>query len=260
MAGTDDIGTETALTRGTGTQTLERGLDLMELVAHEPMRLVDLLKRSNLTRSTAHRLVQCLLGRGFLALAHEGYIRPGPKLLQLAALAQSNSDLLMTARPHLESLSARTGLSSFLGRREGDYSVHLHRAPGTQRVIVATPVGTRRRLAETSLGKALLLDDDLASWRRLFAEADPECVAQDWEAEMRRSAAEGVVLHEGPPPDMIRAVAAPVRDVTGRIVGAVSVATVAQYLDAPGMAALAPEVRATAEAVGKELGWEPPRG
>jgi DNA-binding IclR family transcriptional regulator len=240
----------------TGTQTLERGLDLLELVARDPMRTTELVMRSGLSRSTAMRLVHCLVERGFLTLGSESQLRPGPTLLQLGACAQASSDLLTVARPHLETLSARTGLSTFLGRRDGDYSVHLHRTAGVQRVMVVTPVGTRRRLAETSLGKVLLLDEDEATRQRLLKQADPEAISRDWQESMREGEARGVILHEGPPPDSIRAIAAPVRDLTGRIVAAISVATVAQYIDKAGMEALAPEVIATAHAISGELGWQ----
>jgi DNA-binding IclR family transcriptional regulator len=244
--------------RATGTQTLERGLDLLDLVVREPMRASRLAEASNLTRSTTNRLVHCLVDRGLLIVAEDGQLRPGPTLLQLGALAQSRCDLHASARTHLEALSARTGLCAFLGRRDGDFSVHLHRTPGVQKVLVGTPVGTRRALAETSLGKALLLDDDRTTWKRLFEASEAATDWAAWEAEMRRNVAEGVVLHEAPPPDRIRAVAAPIRDASGRIVGAISVASAAHYLDDAAMAELAPLVRGTGEKISAEFGWTKP--
>lgn len=242
-----------------GVQTLERGLDLLERVAQEPITLAELAELHGLPRRTAARLVNGLIDRGFVRASDKGPLRAGPKLIQLGAAAESRTGLLSVARAPLKALSQRTGLSSFLGRRDGDDSVHLHRTTGAQRVMVATPVGTRRQLAETSLGKALLLDDTAETWARLFAAADPHYRPRDWRALMAKAAARGAVLHEGPPPDSIRAIAVPVRDAAGGIVGAISVASVAQYLDADGMAALAPEVQATAEAISRALGWQAPR-
>ena len=241
-----------------GAQTLERGLDLLEHVAREPMPLTALADRAGLPRRTAARLVQGLIDRGFLLQVRGGHLRAGPKLIQLGAAAQSRIGLVATARAPLRALSARTGLSSFLGGREGDYSVHLHRTSGAQRVMVVTPVGTRRQLSETSLGKALLLDDDGESWRRLFEAGDPIYHVQDWKERMDRAAAAGVVIHEGPPPDSIRAVAMPVRDASGRVVGAISVASVAQYLDTQGLTDLVPQVREAAETISRALGWPGP--
>jgi DNA-binding IclR family transcriptional regulator len=237
-----------------GTQTLERGLDVLERVVREPMRLPDLCKESGLSRGTTIRLVNGLVERGFLSLGGKGLLRAGPMVFQLGAAAQFPNDLLRTAEPYLRALTSRTGLCSFLGRRDGDDSVNLHRLIGAQRVVVATPVGTRRRLAETSVGKALLLDQDPTELERLFALADPDYLSSDWRAEMAEHAANGFVLHRGPPPDSVRAAAAPVRDGTSQIVGAISVASVAQYLDEARLTELAATVKETAEAISDALG------
>lgn len=245
-------------TTAKGTQTLVRGLDLVERVVRQPMRIAELARQSGLSPATTGRLVSGLVNRGFLAVAPTGQLRAGPRLIQLGSAAQSRHGLLAIAAPYLKTLSEQSGLCSFLGRRDGDYSVHLHRNQGSQRVIVATPVGTRRRLAETSLGKALLLDETPEGWKRQLANADPLYITGDWEAQMREAAANGVVVHVGPPPDSIRAVAAPVRDASERIVGAISVATVAQYVDAAQMEQLAPLVKQTAQEIGRALGFHIP--
>jgi DNA-binding IclR family transcriptional regulator len=63
--------------------------------------------------------------------------------------------------------------------------------------------------------------------------------------------------------DQIRCVAAPVRDVSGKIVAAISVSSAAQYMDDDRMAALSAEVRETAQKISTDLGWSrdvrPPR-
>lgn len=249
-----DAGEQEGRGHPAGTQTLVRGLDLLERVVRRPLKVMELADEAGLSRSTTTRLVNGLVDRGFVTVASRGELRAGPKLIQLGFAAEGRNDLLATAIPHLAQLSDATGLCSFLGRRDGDYSVHLFRNPGKQRVIVATPVGTRRWLAETSLGKALMLDDDQASWTRLFEGADPAARQAGWPAEMRRHLNRGVVIHFGPPPDSIRAVATPVRDVTGKIVGAISVATVAQYVDRTDMQRLAEDVRACATRISAGLG------
>jgi DNA-binding IclR family transcriptional regulator len=56
--------------------------------------------------------------------------------------------------------------------------------------------------------------------------------------------------------DRIRCVAAPVRDATQAIVGAISVSSAAQYMDDTRMKALAEDVRATARAISRDMGWQ----
>ena len=240
--------------RKTGTQTLERGLDLLELAVNESLTLAELTTRSGLPRGVAYRLVTALAGREFLAQSGNGRFRGGPSLLRLSHRAGEQTDIAAIARPHLDALSERTGLSAFLGRRDGEYSVHLLRSQGSERVAVTTQPGTRRLLPETGMGKALMLDDTPAEWARLQtligAEHRPDALVPALEA----AAANGVVLQRGPPPDSICSVAAPVRDATGRIVAAINVAAAAPYLSDARMAELAPWVKQAAEAVGTVLG------
>jgi len=55
--------------------------------------------------------------------------------------------------------------------------------------------------------------------------------------------------------DQIRCVAAPIRNATGHIVGAISVSSAAQYMSDARMDELAATVRDTASQISRELGW-----
>jgi DNA-binding IclR family transcriptional regulator len=57
--------------------------------------------------------------------------------------------------------------------------------------------------------------------------------------------------------DRVRCVGAPVRDATGGIVAAISVSSVAQYMDDQRMHDLLPIVTGTAKNISLELGWQP---
>ncbi|MBI0476117.1 IclR family transcriptional regulator [Sphingomonas sp. MA1305] len=240
--------------RPTGVQTLERGLDLLERVVDRRRRLGELAAESGLTKSTAWRLTNALIERGYLAMSPTGEMRGGPKLLQLRARMDDAGEMLAAATPVLEALAEKTGISAFLGRRDHDHSVHLYRSDGGERVAVTTPVGTRRPLGETSLGKALMLDDGEAAWGKAFAAA-PAAAQAEAMAAMHKAAAAGVVLNQGPPPDRVHAIAAPVRDASGTIVAAISIAGAAQYLDTGRMAKLAPVVRTAGETISRQLGY-----
>ena len=55
--------------------------------------------------------------------------------------------------------------------------------------------------------------------------------------------------------DLIRCVAAPIRDASGRIVAALSVSSAAQYMSDERMEALTGDVLATAAAISSDIGW-----
>ncbi|HJS11876.1 IclR family transcriptional regulator [Sphingopyxis sp.] len=244
-----------------GSQTLLRGLDMLDKVIDGPVKLAELSARMGLTRSTTHRLANALIDRGFLIfLPREGY-QLGPKLLQLGFLAQSQADVVQIARPRLEELATLTEDTVHLGRLDSDLALYLDKISGRRRVEISSRIGDRQPLTSTGLGKALLLDDSEADWQRLFG-GDRASGAQQvdydvWLERMRGYAEAGHAFDLEENEDLIRCVAAPIRDASGKIVAAISVSSAAQYMDDARMAALSEDVRDTARQISGDLGWTP---
>jgi DNA-binding IclR family transcriptional regulator len=243
----------------TGSQTLLRGLDMLDQVVDGPVRLAELSQRMGLTRSTTHRLANALIDRGFLTyLPRDGY-QLGPKLLQLGFLAQSQADIVQIARPRIEALAAATEDTVHLGRLDGELALYLDKIPGRRRVEISSRVGDRHPLTSTGLGKALLIDGDEEEWARLFAadqaHGTPRAERDVWFERMRHYAQAGHAFDLEENEDQIRCVAAPFRDASGKIVGAISISSAAQYMADDRMEALSSEVRETAQLISRDLGW-----
>lgn len=243
-----------------GAQTLMRALDILDEVIGGPVKAVELARKLDLSKTTTHRLAQALKSRDYLAATRDGYSL-GPKLLQLGAMALEQTDFVQVARPLMESLSDRTSFCVFVGKREGDWSRHLERVTGRQRLRVSTSPGDRRPIVETGLGKALLLDEDLATLERIYrhVKADafeaPKMAA--WLDEMQGHISRGVVLHSSDLGDGVRSIAAPVRDAMGRICIALSIAGAALYLSDDVMLSLSKEVQRTAAEISAACGYRP---
>lgn len=256
----DDVAGKNAGTAG--SQTLMRGLDIIEAVANRETTLAQLASALGLNRSTVHRLAASLVERGYLAFTpREGY-RLGAKLLELGHLAQAQIDLIQIARPLIEALAESTGDTVHLGVLDDDQALYLDKVPGQRRITISSRVGDRQPLSPTGLGKALMLDHDEVYWReRLAADRAAGAAPIDadlWHRRMRDYVAAGRAYDLEENEDQIRCVAAPVRETSGRIVGAISVSSAAQYMKDERMAALTGEVIATAQAISRELGWTPP--
>jgi DNA-binding IclR family transcriptional regulator len=244
-----------------GSQTLVRGLDMLDKVIDGPVKLAELSQRMSLTRSTTHRLANALIDRGFLTyLPRDGY-QLGPKLIQLGFLAQSQADIVQIARPRMEDLAATTEDTVHLGRLDGDLALYLDKIPGRRRVEISSRIGDRQPLTSTGLGKALLIDGSEGEWTRLFdadqAQGAPRANRETWFERMRGYADAGHAFDLEENEDQIRCVAAPVRDVSGKIVAAISVSSAAQYMDDERMAELSVEVRNAAQKISTDLGWSP---
>lgn len=241
-----------------GAQTLMRALDILDAVIDGPIRTTDLARRLGVSKTTAHRLVQALRSRNYLAVTPEG-LALGPKLLHLGRLATEQIDYVRVARPFMETLSERTGICVFLAKREGDFSRHLERVTGTQRLRVATAPGDRRPVAETGLGKTLLLDESEEEWERLYRAARGETVTaaalKRFIAQMREAKEAGSLIHDSELGDGVRSIAAPVRDSFGKICVAISIASAAFYLADRDIDKLRAAVVETADQISEALGY-----
>jgi DNA-binding IclR family transcriptional regulator len=243
-----------------GSQTLVRGLDVLEAVASGATNLLSLADTLKLNRSTTHRLAATLVEHRYLSFAPRIGYALGPKLLELGYLARDLMSFPRVARDHIESLAAATGDTVHLGILDGTRALYLDKIPGSRRVEIRSRIGDRHPLRSTGLGKALILDMGETRWRELYESENRDGKRYDvsltaWLKRMREYASAGHALDLEENEDRIRCVAAPVRDATQAIVGAISVSSAAQYMDDARMKALAEQVRATARAISRDLGW-----
>jgi DNA-binding IclR family transcriptional regulator len=181
-------------------------------------------------------------------------------LLELGYLARDQMSLPRIARDHIESLAAATGDTVHLGILDDTRALYLDKIPGRRRVEIRSHIGDRHPLRSTGLGKALILDLGEARWRELYEAEDREgkpyeVTLNAWLKRMREYAKVGYALDLEENEDRIRCVAAPVRDTTEAIIGAISVSSAAQYMDDNRMTALAEDVRTTARAISRDMGW-----
>ncbi|NDL56493.1 IclR family transcriptional regulator [Phytoactinopolyspora mesophila] len=83
------------------------------------LRLSELSRRADLSLTTAHRLVQELLGWGGLEVDQDGRYRLSAKFIELASVSTQGLRLRETALPYLVDLQRRTGLTVHLAVRNG---------------------------------------------------------------------------------------------------------------------------------------------
>ncbi len=246
---------------GRGAQTLMRGVDLLDIVAHNgPIPLKDLTDRLGLTRSTTHRLASALIERNYLRQGPRGY-ELNYKLLELDALARRHLNLPSVARPHLEQLAREQTDPVNLAIRQGELICYVDQVKGSRRIEVRSIIGEHRPLAATGLGKALLLDDTPEDWQAAFMR-NPDGpkganAMADWLARMYGFRTQGATFDVEENADRVRCVAAPIRGASGAIVGALSLSSLPQYMDDARMAALVDPVKAAASAISFDLGWRP---
>ncbi|KAA5835136.1 IclR family transcriptional regulator [Saccharopolyspora hirsuta] len=241
-----------------GTQTLARGLAVVRAVADGATDLRGLVERTGLGRSTAHRLVQLLVQEGYVRSGRDGYAL-GPTLIELGFQALHGNPLPVVARPVLEELSAQLQDTVHLAVRDGSSVLYLDKLPGSRGAEMRSRIGHRMPLTRTGVGMALLLDSP-HEWEQLYqaeTPVEPALATGDVEAftaRMREYAASQVTMDNEDNEPGIRCVAAPIRDATGALVGAISVSATRPYMPAARMRGLVKVVCRAAQRISAALG------
>lgn len=258
---TGELDAETEPSRGVaGALTLLRGLDVLDRVAKGDNTLAKMSKSLGLNKSTVHRLATTLVEQKYLILsARDGYSL-GTKLLELGFAASQQITVTRIAHPHLLKLSADTGDTVNLGVLDHHQVHYIDKIPGTRRIEVRCIIGERQSLRPTGLGKALLLDADEDMLREVFlreARDEPRYRydLKSWLEVMKTYAAGGYALDLDENEDRIRCVAAPIRDLSGRIIAAISVSSAQHYMDDARILTLREYVKDTALAISRDFGY-----
>ncbi len=217
-------------------------------------------ERTQLPLPTVYRLAQALTEQGMLE--HEGQrFRLGTMLMRLGAAAADGIDLRHQALPHLKWLNEQTEENAELQvrRAETRVEIELVRSPHNLRPFVE--VGAALPLHVGAAGKALLawLPQQerealaLASSRRFGGER-PFVLAR-LERELGRVRAMGCAESEGERTSGVSALAAPILDASGQVVGAVTLAAPSMRLGPERRRRLMPLVREAALRTSRVIGY-----
>ncbi|MET0474746.1 MAG: IclR family transcriptional regulator [Mycobacterium sp.] len=248
-----------------GAQTLARGLSVIQAVADGAEDLRSVAERTELGRSTAHRLIQLLLNQGYLRVGTRGYSL-GPALIDLGFKALHGNPLPVVARPVLEELSAQVSDTVHLAVEDDGSVLYLDKLPGSRGAEMRSRIGYRMPLTRAGVGKALLLDSP-ERWAAVY-EADSmhpqlspgakDAGFEEFDARMQDYARQGASMDLEDNEPGIRCVAAPVRDASRAIVGAISVSATRPYMPAARMRGLVPVVTRAAGRISAALGYREP--
>jgi DNA-binding IclR family transcriptional regulator len=155
------VGTPATGSPAAGSQTLDRGLRVLAVVAgaEAPMSTADVAVALDLHRSIAYRMLRTLEGHGLLRRHDDGRFGPG---LTLAVLARRVAPTLQgAATAELSSLADAVGMTAFLVVRDGDDAVTIAVVePRHVTAHVAYRPGNRHPVDRGAPGIALLAGAD----------------------------------------------------------------------------------------------------
>lgn len=126
------------------------------LQASGPLSAREIGERSEVNRTTAHRLLNTLMLHGWVERHEEGGYRLSVRFLALAHVSSQVRGLFDEIRPALIPLSELSRETVHVGVMDGFDVVHVDKIESLEHVGVSSRIGARGVAHRTSLGKALL--------------------------------------------------------------------------------------------------------
>src|SRR5882757_2376612 len=158
------------------------------------LTLAQLVRRTGLPRSSAHRMLERLVALRWLRRSGRDY-ELGMRLVELGSLAVHQDRLHRAAAPLLHDLHRATGLVVHLAVLEGPDVVYLEKIGDRMVAAIPTRVGGRQPAHCAAVGKAMLADReprevDLASRKTRYSIGTPAQLT----AELAKVRAHGVAF------------------------------------------------------------------
>ncbi len=248
--------------RPRGVQSVDRALDILELLASRPgtLGVTEIAREAGLAPGTAHRLLGGLAQRGWVRQDPGRRYGVGPAALRLGGAASTT--LAAVAGPALRAAVEVTGETANLASLDGDVMVYVAQSPSPHTLRIFAEVGRPVPLHSTAVGKVVLaaMAPDLAV--RLLEGAEltartPHTLTSvsELREELERVREQGFALDDEEQELGVRCVAVPVATGTPWTQLALSVSGPTERMSRERAVAVVPDLRRIAEDLGRrELG------
>jgi DNA-binding IclR family transcriptional regulator len=214
------------LLSGNGTQAVDRAAELLSLVvlADVPPGFGSLVSDTGLPKSTASRLLQALERHRLVLRGDDGGYAAGPLFAMYASRHEPVDELVRIARPILDRISASTGETVNLAVAHGDAVVQIAQVDSTYLLGTVNWVDVEVPPHCSALGKVFFAAGAIPLPAVLERRTPRTITSVDALArQLDQIRADGYAVATGELEIGLDAVAAPVRDTTGRLVAALGV-------------------------------------
>ncbi len=228
------------------------------------MGISALATRLGLAKSTVHRLATTLVEYDFLEQNREsGKYRLGLAFFELGTLVRRKMDTATEAQGEIHALADSSGETVQLAILDHLSVLYIRIRESRQAVRMSSGLGSRAPAHCTSVGKALLAFQPIDVVQQVISQGlkrftantitDPDLLL----AELAAIRAKGYALDEEEIEVGLRCVAAPIRDHSGQVIAAISVAAPVQRMSKKTVQLTIPSVLSSADAISRRLGYIP---
>ncbi|WP_207538770.1 IclR family transcriptional regulator [Sabulicella rubraurantiaca] len=243
--------------------SLHRGLEVIDCFARrQSWSLAELSSALGQNKATVFRVLHTLEQFGYLTKdPATGHYSLGLRFHALGAAAVRHEQLRWQALPPLQDLAEATGETVHVGILHDGVAVTVQIVEGTHAVRMHSVVGKRSPAHASALGKVLLAflpDAEVeaaiaAHGLKRFTAATLTTPGALREA-LHRIRQDGFAQDEEEQEVGLRCIAVPITDHTGRPTAALAISAPASRMDGARVAALVPQVKASASRISRMLG------
>lgn len=247
-----------------GVQSIVRAFAILELVARAPngISLSELSRAVRLHSSTTFNLVRTMSRLGYLHQSGDDKrYRIGRPLFSLAANAIDDLLLVDMAKAVMEDMSRASGETGTFAVWSGGQVVAMARSSGAGAFQLADRVGGVRPAHATATGKVLLaalppeqFEDYVAGATLARFTATTIVDARRLRAEVRKAKSAGMAIDHAEFHDDVCCIAVPVKDFSGKTVGALGLSAPLWRMGDDILPARAAMLRDAAQRLSAELG------
>jgi DNA-binding IclR family transcriptional regulator len=211
-----------------GTESADRVADVLLLFGQsdQPLGVSKIARSLSLSKAVVHRILQSLTSRSLLQVVQDDstYVL-GPAATMLGIKAWSQMDLRTLASPILRRLRDETQETTTLSVLVGHQRIYLDQFESPQEVKMVVELGSRFPLHWGASSRSILaymppryIDDAVRQLQRARPELDAEAYVREL-GEVRRK---GFALSLNERNTGAAAIAAPLFDVSGSVMGSIS--------------------------------------
>ncbi|HUZ89940.1 MAG TPA: IclR family transcriptional regulator [Candidatus Acidoferrales bacterium] len=248
-------------------ESADRVLRVLEAFApnERELTLSEIAERLRLPKSSVHRLLATLSGRGYIEHDSKTHrYSMGIRLFEIGSNVIHERGLHAAVRPFLEDLALATGETCHLAVRSGTDAVYVYKLDGPSAIPMPSRIGGRAPGHATSIGKVLLAWGGAEVRRQAMlaplASYSPNTITDSvsLNSELERVCDRGYATDLEEFELGLRCIAAPVRDITERVIAAVGLAAPAFRLTDEAMPVMIGAVIEASHSISRQLGYVRP--
>ncbi|MGX9522727.1 IclR family transcriptional regulator [Vibrio mediterranei] len=221
--------------------SLIKAFDVIDAVADGCKTLKDISEKTGVPNTTVHRILSGLIEARYVRNIDGIGITLSTKLIQLGARALETMPLKDVARPLLIELVRETQETVHLGIRDEDEVFYLDKVAGNRAIQLSSRIGDRQPMILTGIGKALMLDLPMTEIHRLVKVYAPSS-KDEFVARIQDYQEKGYAFDLEDNEDLVHCVAVPIRGKHGKIIAALSITSIKEYLPMGRMLELVPKL------------------